>query len=96
MAFARCLILVHPSGFFLKGVHFALLEPEACSLCLAAQSWVGDPVGRIIFCNPQLCDLTRAQRRARWVGEAKRGADSWRGIKGCGSGQSRTQGAQGH
>lgn len=88
--------MVNPSGFFLKGVRSALLEVEACSLCLAARSWVGDPVGRIIFCNPQLCDLTIAQQRARWVGEAKLGADSWRGIKGCGSGQGRAKGGQGH
>lgn len=47
-----------------------------------ARSWVGDPVGRIICCNLQLCDLTAAQQRAGRVGEATDGLDSWRANRG--------------
>ncbi|KAM7371817.1 hypothetical protein PAMP_009027 [Pampus punctatissimus] len=45
-------IAANPSGFFLKGMCSALSEAAADSLCSAARSWVGDPVGRIICCNP--------------------------------------------
>ncbi len=82
MAFARCVIAANPSGFFLKGMCSALSEAEAGSLCSAARSWVGDPVGRIICCNPRLCDLTTAQGRDGWVGDATCGADSWGANRG--------------
>lgn len=92
MAFARCVIAANPPGFFLKGMCSALSEAAAGCLCSAARSWVGDPVGKIICCNPQLCDLTTAQLRAGWVGEAMAGWDSW----GANTGGAADGAGQGH
>lgn len=60
VAFARCVIVANPFRFFLKGMCSALSAAGAGSLCLAVQSKVCDPVGRVICCNPELCDLTMA------------------------------------
>lgn len=91
MAFARCVIVANPRRFFLKGICPALSE-AAGSLCSAARSWVGDPVGRIICCNPQLCDLTTEQLRGGWMGEALPEAYSW----GASRGRDWAEGSQGH
>lgn len=94
MAFARCVIVADPCRFFLTGICSALSE-AAGSLFFAAQSWVGDPVGRIICCNPRLCDLTIAQLRAGWTGEASPGGYSKGGKQGRGGGRVMAEGGQG-
>lgn len=76
MAFARCVIVANLCRFFLKGICVALSE-AAASLCLAARTCVGDPVGKIICCNPRLCGLTTERLRGGWMGEASPEACSW-------------------
>lgn len=72
------------SGVFLKGnVGRSLRSP----VCLTAQSEVGDPVGRIICCNPRICDLTTEQQRDERVGKPVRGVDSLGGWGFTGDGQ---------